>query len=275
MAAAIGKYAANKVLRSEMKKFQHKEVAGDTDPYFTMIEDPRKPGRMKKVKKQVPAYIPEHDAEVLAKMRSRAYKLDCSLGTVFGTRFGWSSVIGIFPAFGDAIDGLLALLLVWRCTTIDNGLPADVLLHMLINVAIDFVIGLVPFLGDIADGFFKANTKNVRVLEKHLDKKYKPTELKQKTRGSRMYEDNPATAFEDFSDEENERRQFIRETDGAADVRRPERTAERNDRRSGGGWFGLGRGNKRERDVERGERSAARPARLDEQEHGTVYNERR
>lgn len=63
-----------------------------------MIEDPRKPGKMKKVKKQVPAYIPEHDAEILGKMRSRAYKLDCSLGSFLGIRFGWSSIIGIVPA---------------------------------------------------------------------------------------------------------------------------------------------------------------------------------
>lgn len=175
------------------------------------------------------------------------------------------------------MDALLALALVWRCTKVDGGLPADVLLHMLINVAIDFVIGLIPFLGDLADGYFKANTKNVRVLENYMDKKYKPTELKQKSRFSRMYEDNPATAFEDFSDEEDERRQFMRETDGANDVRRPQPTADRSARKTGGGWFsGGGRSSRRERDVERGEgRPTAPSSRQAGQESGTVYNSRR
>lgn len=66
------------------------------DPYFAEITDPRT-GKKKKVKKQIPSYIPEHDAMILAKMRSRAYKLDMGLFNFAGTRFGWSSVIGIVP----------------------------------------------------------------------------------------------------------------------------------------------------------------------------------
>jgi len=67
------------------------------DPYFDVIWDERK-GRSKKVKKQVPSYIPEHDAIILAKMRRRSYRLDMGLFSLFGIRFGWSSVIGLVPA---------------------------------------------------------------------------------------------------------------------------------------------------------------------------------
>ena len=56
---------------------------------------------MKKVKKQIPAYIPSHDADILAKARKRAYKLDFCLFNFLGFRFGWSSVIGLIPAIGD------------------------------------------------------------------------------------------------------------------------------------------------------------------------------
>lgn len=62
-----------------------------------MVEDPKRPGKMKKVKKLIPTYIPDHDAKVLAKMRKRAYNLDCSLFTFAGTRFGWSAVYGFIP----------------------------------------------------------------------------------------------------------------------------------------------------------------------------------
>ena len=116
MANAIGKYAAKKLLRKQMAKYKTKEVSGDQvststilwfqtiltndvqDPYFARIEVPGKPGKFKKVKKQVPDYIPEHDAVILAKMRSRAYKLDMCLFNFLGIRFGWSSVIGLLPA---------------------------------------------------------------------------------------------------------------------------------------------------------------------------------
>lgn len=57
------------------------------------------------------------------------------------------------------------------CTQIEGGLPADVKSKMMFNIIVDFAIGLVPFLGDIADALFRANTKNAVVLEEHLRKK--------------------------------------------------------------------------------------------------------
>ncbi|KAI4718342.1 hypothetical protein E4T48_05402 [Aureobasidium sp. EXF-10727] len=278
MAAAVGKYAANKMLRGQMAKYQSKKPCGDEDPFFVYIDDPRKPGKQKKVKKTVPSYIPEHDANVLAKMRRRSYRMDMALFEFLGTRFGWSSVIGIVPAAGDALDAAIALLLVKGCMKVQGGLPAGILLQMLINVAIDFLIGLVPFLGDIADAYFKANTKNCRLLEKHLDSRYKPDALKAvKTRSGKA--NPPATAYEDFSDEEDDRRAFLQETrphtDGAHDIRQPAPTADPRAKKSGG-WFSFGGGNnRREQDLERGV-APTRPVRVDDtMETGTVRTDRR
>ncbi|THY34692.1 hypothetical protein D6D00_00048 [Aureobasidium pullulans] len=275
MAGVVGKYAANKMLRGQMAKYQSKKPCGDEDPFFVYIDDPRKPGKQKKVKKTVPAYIPEHDADVLAKMRRRAYRLDMSLFEFLGTRFGWSSIIGIVPAAGDAIDAAIALLLVRGCMKIKGGLPMDILIRMLINVAVDFLIGLVPFVGDIADAYFKANTKNCRLLEKHLDSLYKPDALKA-TKGRNGHHPPPATAYEDFSDEEDDRRAFLQETrphtDGAQDVRRPAPTAAPATKKSGG-WLNFGGGNtRREPDLERG--NASRPV-YTEQDTGTMRADRR
>lgn len=280
MAGMVGKYAANKMLRGQMAKYQSKNPCGDEDPFFAYVEDPRKPGKKRKVKKTVPAYIPEHDANILAKMRRRSYRMDMALFEFLGTRFGWSSVIGIIPAAGDAVDAGIALLLVKGCMKVQGGLPMNILIMMLFNVAIDFLIGLVPFLGDIADAYFKANTKNCRLLEKHLDDLYKPDALR--TSGGRAGKPiPPATAYEDFSEDEEDRRAFIRETnphtDGAQDLRRPAPTADRQAKKSGG-WFGLGGGannnNRRQADVERGE--LGRPTRIDDgMETGTVRSDRR
>ncbi|KAF2083970.1 hypothetical protein K490DRAFT_20597, partial [Saccharata proteae CBS 121410] len=171
MANAVGKYAAKKMLGKQMDKYRSKDPI-DQDPYFTYVLDRR--GRKKKVKKQVPDYIPEHDALILAKMRSRSYKLDCSLFNLLGQRFGWSSVIGLAPGFGDAADFALALGLLLMCRNVECGLGTATTIQMMINCIIDLVIGIVPLLGDLLDAYFKANTRNLRLLEKRLDEVYKP-----------------------------------------------------------------------------------------------------
>ena len=148
------------------------------DPYYELVPHPKKPGKTKKVKKEIPAYIPAHDADVLARARKTAYRMDYALFTFAGIRFGWSSVIGLVPAIGDGADALLALNLILKMRKVECGLPSSVLLMMMINLALDFLVGLVPFLGDIADAAVKCNGKNVRLLEEHLDKVYKPDELK-------------------------------------------------------------------------------------------------
>ncbi len=54
------------------------------------------------------------------------------------------------------------------CQQVEGGLPNEIKAKMLFNIVLDFGIGLVPFLGDIADALFRANTRNAVVLEKFL-----------------------------------------------------------------------------------------------------------
>lgn len=62
-------------------------------------------------------------------------------------------------------------MVVATCLKVEGGLPGSLKLQMLFNVAFDFVIGLVPFIGDLADALYKANTRNAVLLEKHLREK--------------------------------------------------------------------------------------------------------
>lgn len=92
-----------------------------------------------------------------------------------------SAVVPIIPLFaansihfysaGDAFDGALALMVVQSCRNIDGGLPFSLWMMMMMNIAFDFVIGLVPFVGDLADALYKCNTRNAILLEKHLREK--------------------------------------------------------------------------------------------------------
>lgn len=235
MASLAAKYAAKKMLSKEMDKYKSKPADNDLvsarftltyppnvciplhpcgrligmpqDPFYQMIPHPKKPGKMKKVKRQIPAYIPPREAEILAYARKRAYRLDFALFSLFGIRFGWSSVIALIPAIGDALDAAFALLLIRKMATVPCGLPKSILLYMGINIFIDFVVGLVPFVGDLADAYVKCNSKNVRLLEKHLDKVFKPEEIRQKEKAmDPKARPRPAIVYEDFSDEEEEER---------------------------------------------------------------------
>ncbi|KAF2004212.1 hypothetical protein P154DRAFT_51240 [Amniculicola lignicola CBS 123094] len=209
MTQAIAKYAARKMLNKEMDKYKSKPAGGDYDPFYENIPHPRKPGKTKKVKKQVPAYIPSHDAEILARARKTAYRLDYSLFNFLGFRFGWSSVIGLVPAIGDGADAALSVNLIRKMRKVEGGLPRSIVGMMLFNMILDFFVGLIPFIGDLADAALKCNSKNVRLLENYLDKIYKPRALAERDdlEAKRLNRRSlPATVYEDFSDEEDERK---------------------------------------------------------------------
>ncbi|KAL8400243.1 hypothetical protein RB594_000577 [Gaeumannomyces avenae] len=172
MASLLVKLAAKKALEDRTKKNTNKE-----DPFYEYeeVEVVRK-GKVetqwKKVgKKGIPPGVSPHDADVLKQVRRRAHHLDLSLFNLCGIKFGWSSVIGLIPAVGDLLDMFLALMLVQKCTKVEGGLPMMIKSRMLLNVMIDFAIGLVPFVGDIADAVYRANTRNAWLLELYLTNK--------------------------------------------------------------------------------------------------------
>lgn len=70
------------------------------------------------------------------------------------------------PRLGDLFDVLMALMVFWTCAKAD--LPASLRSRMIFNIAFDFALGLVPLLGDVADAFYRANTKNAALLYGHL-----------------------------------------------------------------------------------------------------------
>ncbi|KAG5943080.1 hypothetical protein E4U53_007113 [Claviceps sorghi] len=163
MATFVAKTAARKLLG---KKLQDK--FGQGDPYYETVASVKpngKPtGKQVKQKRALPLGLSEHDAKVLMKVRRRVHHLDWSLFTIFGVGFGWSTVIGIIPAIGDAIDGLMSLSVFRKCCKVDGGLPHSVKVRMMMNVALDFVIGLVPG----AEAIFRGNTRNALLLEDYL-----------------------------------------------------------------------------------------------------------
>lgn len=77
------------------------------------------------------------------------------------------------------------MMVVKTCEGVEGGLPSHLRMMMLVNVIIDFIIGLVPFVGDIVDAVFKCNTRNAVILEKHLREKGAKTLKTQSTQQAR------------------------------------------------------------------------------------------
>jgi hypothetical protein len=106
-------------------------------------------------------------ADRLAQAKWLAQMMDSNF-RIPGTplRFGWDSVLGLFPGVGDVLTSAISLLILHHAW--ETKAPAHVLARMMGNVAIDFVLGIVPVVGDLFDFVFKANRKNALLLERHL-----------------------------------------------------------------------------------------------------------
>jgi hypothetical protein len=88
-------------------------------------------------------------------------------------RFGWDPVIGLVPWVGDLLTALFSSAIILQAHQM--RLPRVVILRMLFNAAIDLVVGAVPLFGDVADVFWKSNTKNFALLELHADEVRPPS----------------------------------------------------------------------------------------------------
>ena len=81
-------------------------------------------------------------------------------------RVGLDGLLGLIPGFGDTATTLIAAYVVFEAARL--GVPKTMLARMLANIGVDFAVGLVPLVGDLADLAWKANRRNARMLRDHL-----------------------------------------------------------------------------------------------------------
>ena len=96
-----------------------------------------------------------------------------------GTRFrlGIDQLIGLVPGIGDLIGGVLSLYIILEASRM--GVPRGLLARMGWNVAVDTFVGEVPILGDLFDIGFKANIRNLALLDGYLQR---PAEVRRASR---------------------------------------------------------------------------------------------
>ncbi len=83
---------------------------------------------------------------------------------VLGWRFGLDALIGLIPGIGDTATSVVSFYIL--VAAVRYRVPKITLLRMALNIAIDYGVGLLPVVGDLADAWWKSNHMNVELLRK-------------------------------------------------------------------------------------------------------------
>src|SRR5260221_12179346 len=101
----------------------------------------------------------ERELEVLSQIMDNQFRIP-----VLGWRFGMNAIIDLIPQFGDVATTIVALYVL--VSAVRYRVPKITLLRMGMNIAIYFLVGLVPFIGDLFDAWWKPNIRNINLLRR-------------------------------------------------------------------------------------------------------------
>ena len=103
----------------------------------------------------------------LRRIRKIAKLLDTAIG-IPGTKFriGLDPILGLIPGGGDLVGAAISAYMIYLATSF--GLEKSKVTQMIKNIALETTVGFVPIVGDIFDVYFKANIRNLDILEQHL-----------------------------------------------------------------------------------------------------------
>lgn len=107
------------------------------------------------------------DPSQFAHLRRWAVLLDSAFKVPgLPVRFGFDAILGLVPGLGDLTTPVFTVALL--VTGVRMRVPVVVLARMVLNAAFDALIGIVPIAGDLADVGWKANLRNLDLLERHM-----------------------------------------------------------------------------------------------------------
>ncbi len=86
---------------------------------------------------------------------------------VIGIRFGIDPLLNIIPGVGNILAAATSFYLFWIATRLK--VPKRVYWRMLWNILVDYVAGVVPYIGIVFDIFYRANAKNLVLIEQYFD----------------------------------------------------------------------------------------------------------
>jgi hypothetical protein len=86
---------------------------------------------------------------------------------------GLDVILDLVPVVGDVAAAALGAYIVWEAKNL--GMSKWQISRMAGNVGVDWLLGLIPWVGAIPDFFFRSNTRNLRIIKRHLDKHHPGT----------------------------------------------------------------------------------------------------
>lgn len=104
----------------------------------------------------------------VVKLRRLAHLLDSSIPLPGGYRIGLDGIIGLVPFLGDAVGASLSSYIVIQAAQL--GVSTRSLLKMMVNIIVEATVGIIPVLGDVFDMAWKANERNIKLLNQQLPK---------------------------------------------------------------------------------------------------------
>ena len=116
----------------------------------------------------------ELNEEKLLRLKRLSHNLDEAF-TIPGTerKIGIDPIIGLIPGGGDLIGGALSIYIMHA--GIRMGMPRSVIIRMFGNIALEFIIGCIPIIGDLFDAMWKSNQRNVKLIEDSIISEEKNT----------------------------------------------------------------------------------------------------
>ena len=123
----------------------------------------------------LPTALAGSDPASVRKRIEAMEKLLEGLITIPGTnqRIGLDVILDLIPVAGSVIAAVMGSYLAWEARNL--GMPKTTIMRMAGNIGVDALLGAIPWIGAIPDYFFRSNSRNLKIIKRHLDKHHPGT----------------------------------------------------------------------------------------------------
>jgi Domain of unknown function (DUF4112) len=90
-------------------------------------------------------------------------------------RVGLDVILDIIPVGGSVVAAAMGSYLAWEARNL--GMPKSAIVRMAGNIGVDALLGAIPFIGAVPDFFFRSNTRNLKIIKRHLDRHHPKTAI--------------------------------------------------------------------------------------------------
>jgi hypothetical protein len=119
----------------------------------------------------------EHDLnqhkETLIHLKQISNALDTKFEAPGGFRFGFDGLLGLIPMVGDFVTSAISLYIIAQAALM--GVGPSTLIRMALNVGVENLFDMIPLIGNFFDFYWKSNSRNMVLLERHLNNPVRET----------------------------------------------------------------------------------------------------